>query len=115
MSKVIKHWFKHDFYSSNNNKIVKLDYKYPVVGYGVYFKIIEMLYQNDGLVEYDLDFLSHALNYDREVIESVLNKFNLFNIEDGYILSERVTEGLIEITSKSEKARNSANIRHNPK
>ena len=100
---------------SNNNKIVKLDYKFPVVGYGVYFKIIEMLYQNDGLVEYDLDFLSHALNYDKEVIESVLNKFNLFNIEDGYILSERVTEGLIEITSKSEKARNSANIRHNPK
>ena len=82
MSKVIKHWFKHDFYSSNNNKIVKLDYKYPVVGYGVYFKIIEMLYQNDGLVEYDLDFLSHALNYDREGMSvkslSVFSKFRLF-------------------------------------
>ena len=115
MSKVIKHWFKHDFYTSNNNKIVKLDYKYPVVGYGVYFKIIEMLYQNDGLVEYDLDFLSHALNYDREVIESVLNDFGLFNIHESYITSKRVIDGIREITSKSEKARNSANIRHNPK
>ena len=112
MSKVIKHWFKHDFYTSNNKKIVRLDYKYPVVGYGVYFKIIEMLYQNDGLLEYDLDFLSHALNYDVEVIQSVLNDFGLFNIEEDYITSQRVLDGIKEITAKSEKARRSAMIRH---
>ena len=112
MSKVIKHWFKHDFYTSNNNKIVRLDYKYPVVGYGVYFKIIEMLYQNDGLLEYDLDFISHALNYDVEVIQSVLNDFGLFNIEENYITSQRVLDGIKEITAKSEKARRSAMIRH---
>ncbi len=112
MSKVIKHWFKHDFYTSNNNKIVRLDYKYPIVGYGIFFRIVELLYQNNGCIEYDLPFLSYYLNYDVDVIKSVLNDFSLFVIEDGAIMNERVTEGLIEITSKSEKARNSANIRH---
>ena len=112
MSKVIKHWFKHDFYTSNNNKIVKLDYKYPIVGYGIFFKLVEQLYQNDGLIEYDLDFLSHSLNYDREIIGSVINDFGLFNVQENYITNQRVFEGIKEITSKSEKARRSAMIRH---
>jgi len=56
MSKIKKHWFKHDFYTCMDQKMQRLDFKYPVVGYGIFFKIIELLYQNNGKLEYDLDF-----------------------------------------------------------
>ena len=112
MSKVKKHWFKHDFYTCNDQKMQRLDFKYPVVGYGIFFKVIELLYQNDGKIEYDLDFISFILDYDKDVINSVLNDFDLFTIEDEVLYNKRVLESIKEITEKSEKARASANRRY---
>ena len=108
MSKIIKHWFKHDFYTCNDNKLQKLEFKYPIVGYGIFFKIVELLYQNDGQIEYDLEFISHNLNYDKEVVRAVLNDFNLFVIDDEVLTNNRVLKSIAEITEKSQKARASA-------
>jgi hypothetical protein len=90
----------------------KLDFKFPVVGYGIFFKVIEILYQNNGSLDYDLDFISFSLNYDKEVVEAVLKDFNLFVIEDEVLTSNRVLISIKEITEKSEKARASANKRY---
>ncbi len=113
MSKVKKHWFKHDFYTSNDRKMQRLDFKFPVVGYGIFFKVIEILYQNDGKLEYDLDFISHSVNYDKEVVKAVLNDFDLFSILDDKLMNYRVLQSIKEITQKSEKARASAMKRYN--
>ena len=112
MSKVKKHWFKHDFYTCNDQKMQRLDFKYPVVGYGIFFKVIELLYQNNGKLEYDLDFISFAICYDKDVINSVLKDFDLFTIQDEVLYNNRVLESIKEITEKSEKARASANRRY---
>ena len=112
MSKVKKHWFKHDFYTCNDHKMQRLDFKHPVVGYGIFFKVVEWLYQNDGKIEYDLDFISSIIRYDKDVINSVLNDFDLFTIEDEVLSNKRVLESIKEITEKSEKARASANRRY---
>ncbi len=112
MSIIKKHWFKHDFYTCNDSKMQKLDFKFPVVGYGIFFKVIEILYQNNGSLDYDLDFISFSLNYDKEVVEAVLKDFNLFVIEDEVLTSNRVLISIKEITEKSEKARASANKRY---
>ena len=112
MSKIKKHWFKHDFYTCNDQKMQRLDFKYPVVGYGIFFKVIELLYQNNGKLEYDLDFISSIIRYDKDVINSVLNDFDLFTIEDEVLSNKRVLESIKEITEKSEKARASANRRY---
>ena len=112
MSGIKKHWFKHDFYTCNDHKMQKLDFKYPIVGYGIFFKVVEMLYQNNGKMEYDLDFITHSLNYDKETILSVLKDFDLFLIDDKTLSSKRVTNAVKEITEKSEKARASANRRY---
>ena len=98
-------------FSSNDNKIKKLDYKYPVVGYGIFFKLLEMLYQQDGKLEYDLDFIAYNLNYDKKVIKAVLNDFELFEISNGIITNKRVTESIAEIIEKSEKAKRSQSFR----
>ena len=112
MSKINKHWFKHDFYTCNDQKMQRLDFKYPVIGYGIFFKVVELLYQNNGKLEYDLDFISFAISYDKDVINSVLNDFNLFTIQDEVLYNKRVLESIKEITEKSEKARASANRRY---
>ena len=112
MSEIKKHWFKHDFYSCNDHKMQKLDFKYPVIGYGIFFKVVEILYQNDGKIEYDLDFICHSLNYKKEVVLSVLTDFDLFVIQEDILYNKRVTRSIVEITEKSEKARASANRRY---
>ena len=71
-----------------------------------------MLYQNNGKLEYDLDFISFAISYDKDVINSVLNDFDLFTIQDEVFYNNRVLESIKEITEKSEKARASANSRY---
>jgi uncharacterized protein YdaU (DUF1376 family) len=112
MSEIKKHWFKHDFYTCNDHKMQKLDFKYPIIGYGIFFKVVEILYQNDGKIEYDLDFISHSLNYKKEIVLSVLNDFDLFVIQDDFLFNKRVTRSILEITEKSQKARASANKRY---
>jgi hypothetical protein len=112
MSEIKKHWFKHDFYTCNDHKMQKLDFKYPIIGYGIFFKVVEILYQNDGKIEYDLDFISHSLNYKKEIVLSVLSDFDLFVIQDDFLFNIRVTRSILEITEKSQKARASANKRY---
>jgi hypothetical protein len=90
MSEIKKHWFKHDFYTCNDHKMQKLDFKYPIVGYGIFFKVVEMLYQNDGKIEYDLEFITHSLNYKKEKVLSVLSDFDLFEVQDGFLSNKRV-------------------------
>lgn len=111
MTKIKKHWFKHDFFSSNDSKVQKLDFKYPVVGYGIFFKLLEMLYQDDGEIDYDLDFIAHCINYDKQVIESVINDFGLFVVEEQKLSNNRVTESINEILKKSELAKKSQSYR----
>ena len=95
-----------------DQKMQRLDFKYPVIGYGIFFKVVELLYQNNGKLEYDLDFIAFASSYDKDVMNSVLNDFNLFTIQDEVLYNKRVLESIKEITEKSEKARASANRRY---
>lgn len=72
-----------------------------------------MLYQNDGEIQYDLDFISFTVNYDKEIVKSVINDFGLFSILDkDRLMNARVFEAIKEITEKSNKARANANKRH---
>ena len=111
MGKITKHWFKHDMFASQDSKLKKLDYKYPIVGYGLFFKIIEMLYQQDGELENDIDFLAHNLNYDKEIVRTVIEDFELFAYDDNIITNDRVQEGLKEITEISKKRSKSSKLR----
>jgi len=70
-----------------------------------------MLYQQDGELENNIDFIAHNLNYDKETIKSVIEDFDLFKFDDDIITSNRVLEGLKEITEISKKRSKSAKIR----
>lgn len=112
-SKGNKQWFKHDFYSSRNLKLQKLDCYHPMVGYAIYFKIIELMYQGNGWIDYNLELLGYRLNYNQKTISDVIEKFDLFIFEDGKFSSQRVLESIDEINRKSIAARKSAEARWN--
>jgi hypothetical protein len=113
MVKLENHWFKHDITASNDNKIQKLEFKHGLIGYAIFFKLVEVLMLNNGKIEYDLDMLAYQIKCkDTKALEAVLKDFNLFQIEDNTISNDRVTRQLQGITEKSEKARRSAQVRH---
>jgi len=73
-----------------------------------------LLYQNDGEIQYDLDFISFTVNYGKEIVKSIINDFGLFSILDkDRLMNARVFEAIKEITEKSNKARANALKRYN--
>ena len=113
MKKLENHWFKHDMNASQDTKLQKLEFKYPLVGYAIFFKLVEVLMQNNGSVENNLEVLAHQLRIsDLEVLRAVLNDFDLFVVDDAIITSDRVLKQLSEITEKFGKASESAYKMH---
>jgi hypothetical protein len=113
MSKLEKHWFKHDMNASQDSKLQKLEFKYPLKGYAIFFKLVEVLMLNDGSVENNLEMLSYQLRVDDlEMLRAVVNDYGLFVVDDAIISNDRVLNQLSEITQKSSKAKESAIKKH---
>ena len=115
--KLEQHWFKHDINASNNGKLIKLQANEGLEGYAVYWKLIELLYINEGRYEFSLDELAFTLRisrleYSNSLIESVIKNYGLFNYDDDIFYSDRVIQGLADIYDKSKKATESANKRY---
>lgn len=108
-------YFSHDYNARNDIKIKKLILKHGFCGYGIFWAIIEDLYNNANALPLDYDCIAYDLRTDSETIKSILNDFELFEIKDGYFGSLSVKRRLIQRNQKSEKARQSALNRWNSK
>lgn len=111
MSKKDTFYFSHDYNSRNDIKIKKLMSKHNILGYGVFWAIIEDLYQNANALPTDYDSIAFDLRVDSNLVKSIINDFELFVIKDGFFGSESVERRLNERSEKSLKARESANNR----
>ena len=111
MSKKDTFYFSHDYYARMDRKLVKLAMKHGMAGIGVYWCIIEMLYEECGFLPIDYDQISFDLRTTPELIKSVINDFELFDTEDDTFFSYPVIDRLKERAGKSEKARQSIQIR----
>ena len=115
--KLEQHWFKHDINASNNGKLIKLQANEGLEGYAVYWKLVELLYINEGRYELNLEELAFTLRINHlenptQLIQSVIMNYGLFIYDDDIFYSDRVIEGLAGIYEKSKKASESAKIRH---
>lgn len=108
---MVKEYFSHDYSSRADQKIKRLIIKHGMLGYGIYWGIIEMLYQNDNMLIYDIDLLSYDFRESGDIIKSIVSDFDLFSIEDGYIYSTGVSKRLQIRDSKSLSGKASANKR----
>lgn len=108
--KEVRSWFKWDYSSRNDEKISKLIRIEGHEGYGLFVATIEMLYENDGGIDFDsLSYNIRCLN--NEKLLNILTKYDLFYIEDDLYKNVRVDHQLSERKIKSKKSSDAANIR----
>lgn len=77
----------------------------------IYWDLIEMLHEQGGYLDYDLDSLAFALRADKQRIDTVINFKGLFDIANDKFTCQRVLNNIAFRQKKSEKAHNSAKKR----
>jgi len=104
-------YFSHDYNSRNDEKIKFLIRKHGMLGYGVFWAIIEDLYNNANALRTDCDGIAYDLRVHSEVVHSVLHDFGLFVFEGENFGSMSVQKRIDERDSKSKKASQNARKR----
>ena len=106
-------YFSHDYNPRADEKIKLLIRKHGFLGYGIFWAIIEDLYNNANALRTDYEGIAFDLRVDTNIVKSVINDFDLFIIKDDFFGSLSVQRRLDERNEKSKKASNSANYRWN--
>ena len=106
-------YFSHDYNSRNDVKIKKLLSKHGLFGYGIFWAIIEELYNNTNVLPLDYDTISFDLRIDKNILISVINDYDLFVFENNTFGSLSVERRLKERDERSQKARQSVLKRWN--
>jgi len=107
----MKEYFSHDYSSREDEKIKRLLFAHNWNGYGLYWAIIEMLYQNNGYMLTEYERIAFDLRVEVEIIDSIINDFGLFKFKQNSFYSKSVLNRLEQRKIKSEKARRSASVR----
>lgn len=101
-------YFTHDYNARMDEKIRLLIRKHGMRGYGIYWAIIEDLYNNANALRLDCDGIAFELREQTDIIKSVIFDFDLFSIESDFFGSKSVEKRLNERNEKSTNARKSA-------
>ena len=104
-------YFSHDYNARNDEKIKRLIRKHGMQGYGVFWSIVEDLYNNANALRTDYEGIAYDLRSDSDLVASVVNDFDLFIFNGDYFGSNSVEERLEQRNDKSAKARKSASYR----
>lgn len=101
-------YFSHDYNARTDDKIKHLLRKFGMNGYGIYWAIIEDLYNNANELQTHYDSIAYDLRVEESMVKSIINDFDLFQIDNGFFGSLSVERRLNERNEKSKKARESA-------
>jgi len=101
-------YFSHDYNARNDEKIKLLIRKHGMNGYGIFWSIVEDLYNNANALRLDFEGIAFDLRTDKDIVKSIINDFDLFVIEGGNFGSLSIQKRLEERNEKSKKAQTSA-------
>lgn len=104
-------YFSHDYNARQDEKIRQLIRKHGMTGYGIFWAIIEDLYNNANALRTDYEGIAFDMRVDENVIFSIVNDFGLFVISGNFFGSLSVERRLNERAEKSKKASESASYR----
>jgi hypothetical protein len=89
-----ENWFKHDFRSREDKKLIRLKIKWkssaPI---GVFWQLCEMIYESGGLLEYDIDVIAYNCSDSVELVEDVI-KMCFIITDDNFLTHETIVEQL---------------------
>ena len=104
-----KEYFSHDYNARSDPKLARVLMKLGTDGLGIYWCLIEMLYEQNGYISLDhIETIAFELHQQCNCITSVLKDFDLFKFQDDKFYSESVLKRLNIRADKSEKTRSAA-------
>jgi hypothetical protein len=104
-------YFSHDYNTRQDIKIKKLLQKHGMAGYGIFWCIVEDLYNNANALPTDYEGIAYELRTDCEVVKSIIKDFDLFVFNGEMFGSLSIQSRLDKRAEKSQKARESAKYR----
>ena len=91
-----ENWFKHDFRSREDKKLIRLKMKWKSAApIGVFWQLCEMIYESGGLLEYDIDVIAYNLGDSVELVEDVI-KMCFIITDDNFLTHSTIVEQLDE-------------------
>ena len=106
-------YFTHDFNARQDAKIKRLIMKHGMAGYGMFWSIVEDLYNNANALPTDYESIAFDLRSTTEIVISIIKDFGLF-VVDGDTFGSMSVQGRLDArAAKSKKARDSAHKRWN--
>lgn len=109
MSKDTSYYFSHDYNARTDYKIKKLVAKHGMTGYGVFWAIIEDLYNNANALRTDYEVIAYELRVDESMVKSIIIDSDLF-VFDGDTFGSMSVQKRLETREKISKT-NSDNAR----
>lgn len=103
-------FFSHDIGTRQSSEIKKLIMVMGWEGYGLWWAIVEYMHRNPFPIE-DEAVLAYDFRCEKEKIHQIMNDFGLFDIRDGYYVSDRILRNLNYRVQKSGQNQEAANIR----
>lgn len=98
-------YFPHDYNASEDEKMIKLVRIHGWAGAGLYWALIERLYQNGGRISQDYEMLAYRLRAEAGIIKAIVEDFQLFVFTDGMVGSASVDRRMDERRERQEAAR----------
>lgn len=106
-------YFPHDYYARHDPKLERLRMSMGCEGIGIYWCLIEMMYEQGGSLKLsDLGLYSKSLNTTIEKVDLLLREGDLFKKNKTHFWSKSCRERLEKISVKREKASTSAKLSH---
>lgn len=104
--------FRHEYNASYDPKIRKLLNKVGLDGLGLYWAVVEILYQQGGSFPRDsYTEIAHDFYTTPETVARVIEEFGLFEFDEDKVWNKTVNEQLSERENKADKAKKSAQSR----
>ena len=107
------YYFPHFSNARNDSKIIRLRRIFGIEGYGIFFMLLEVLREQADFKCHlnSVEDLAFEWHISKEKINSVINDFDLFDIDQNMFFSAKLVLFLQPYIEKSERAREAINKR----
>lgn len=108
----MKDYFPHDYNARNDLKLQNLVMNFGQEGKGIYWDLIEMLYENGGYIMHvQCKCIAHAMHVEISALTDIIKTTNLFNFDDEKFWSESVLRRLKNLIDLKKKRQSAAQIK----
>lgn len=104
-------YFSHDYNARNDMKIKRLIVKHGYAGYGIFWAIVEDLYNNGNCLPTDFETIAYDLRCSDDLVRSVVMDFDLFKIDGDEFGSSSIEGRLNKRSNKSNAGKATADAR----